>query len=148
MPNSYRMPYPTAGDVEGGQGVQQTGREPSQAAVAEPRFDVERLEGLERQAQGREHRSGHVLGAGVEQVLPELAAQHVLGGEVVHEAGVGLVVRGGGAGLSVDQTVTDGQCEGVIGVVQAGRLDRGAPAVVEVVEQILLEVLDRGARCA
>ena len=92
------------GDVQRGHRVQQAGGEPAQAAVAEARLDVERrrassMDSPRLAAMSRVQCSG----AGVEQVLLQLPAQQVLGGQVVDEPRVGLVVRRHRARVPVDR---------------------------------------------
>ena len=127
--------------VQGGQGIQQAGGQPAQAPVPQPGLHVEIL-----QFPGGEPGSGHGLagqpgGPGIQRVLAQLAPQHVLRRQVIDELRVGRVVRPGRPGPAVGQAVADGHGQGPVGVLGAGRLDRGAPLVTEVVGQVTLELL-------
>ena len=117
------------GHVQGGQGVEQAGGQPAQAPVSQSGLDVEGL-----QVPGREAGRGHGLAsqgvrAGVDRVLAQLAAQHVLRRQVIDELRVGQVVRPGRPGPAVGEAVADGHGQRPVGILGARRLGRGAPLV-------------------
>ena len=129
--------------VQGGQGVEQAGGQPAQAAVPQAGLDVQGL-----QIPGREAgRGGGLVSqgirAGVYRIVAQLAPQHVPRRQVIDELRVGLVVRPGRPGPAVSQAVADGRGQGPVGILGARRLGCGAPLVTQVVSKVPLELRQR-----
>ena len=129
--------------VQGGQRVEQAGGQTAQAPVPQPGLHIQLL-----QLPGGETGPGHGLpgqpgGAGIQRVLPELAAQHVLRRQVIDELRVSLMVRPGRPGPAVREAVADGDSQRPVGVLGTRRLRRRAPLVTQVVSQVPLELRQR-----
>ena len=132
--------------VQGGQGVEQAGGQTAQPPVPQPGLHVEILQlpgGVPGRGTGL---AGQPGGAGVQRVLPELAAQHVLRRQVVDELRVGLMVRPGRPGPAVSEAVADGDGQRPVGVLGTRRLGRRPPLVTQVVSEVPLELGQRVTR--
>ena len=129
--------------VQGGQGVEQAGGQPAQAAVPQSGLNVEVLQvpgGVPGHGDGP---AGQVGGAGIQRVLAELAPEHVLRRQVIDELRVGLIVRPGRPGPAVSEAVADGDGQRPVDVLGARRLRRRAPLVTQVVSEVALELGQR-----
>ena len=132
--------------VQGGQRVEQAGGQPAQAPVPQPGLHIQLLQ-LPGGVPGRGHGlAGQPGGAGIQRVLAELAAQHVLRRQVVDELRVGLMVRPGRPGPPVSEAVADGDGQRPVGVLGTRRLRRRPPLVTQVVSQVPLELRQRVTR--
>ena len=127
-------------DIHGGERVEQAGRQPPQAAVAQPRFEVQLRQLLVGQPEPAHRPPGEVLRARVEEILLQLPAEQVLGGQVVDEPRVGLVVRSRGPDAAIDQPVANREGQRLVGVMGTRRLQRRALMEIQILEQATLEV--------
>jgi hypothetical protein len=90
-----------------------------------------------------EGRPGEVGGAGIQHVLAQLAAQHVLRRQVVDELRVGQIVRPGRPGPAMSKAVADRDGQRPVGILQTRRLGRRAPLVTQVGGKVPLELGQR-----
>lgn len=123
------------------QRIHKTGGEAAQATVAQPWLRLQFEELLQSSAKVSGKLFGQLGHAGVKQILSQLLAQHILGGEIVGEFGVGVVVRLGRLAPALRKQVAHGQRQRGVDIVPAGRLDRLADAVVEALSDSLMEFL-------
>ena len=125
------------GAVERGQRVHEARGEASEAAVAEPGLLLVLEQVLVAQADGA-HRLAHGgLDAEVADVVPELRAHEVLGGEIDDGAVLAVEVRARRAHPAVQEPVADDVREREVAVVGGG--DAGELGEVE--EELPLEVV-------
>ena len=132
--------------VQGGQRVQQAGGQPAQPPVPQPGLHIQLL-----QLPGGEPGPGHGLagqpgGAGIQRVLAELAAQHVLRRQVIDELRVGHMVCPGRPGPAVSKAVPDRDGQRPVDVLGTRRLRRRPPLVTQVVRQVPLKLRQRVTR--
>jgi len=122
-------------DLESRERIHEAGREPPEAAVAEPRFLLVRDQRVEVDAQPGERPARDLLDAEVEQVVAEERAGQVLGREVADRARVGLLVGAHRAHPVVQQAVADGVGERLVLVVDRGEIENASLHVEQVVQE-------------
>ena len=132
--------------VQRGQRVQQARGQPAQPPVPQPGLNVGGLQVLERIPGCGNGLAGEVRGAGIQRVLAQLAAQHVLRRQVIDELRVGHMVCPGRPGPAVSEAVPDGDGQRPVDVLQARRLRRRPPLVTQVVSQVPLKLRQRVTR--
>ena len=102
------------GDVEGRHRVEVAGGEAAEAAVAERGLRVELEQAVEGNGGRLESPPRQLQSARDQQVLRQLAAREVLGGEVIDELRVGLELGLGGPPPAVHEAVAHGHRQGPV----------------------------------
>ena len=132
--------------IQSGQRIQQARRQPAQPPVPQPGLHIQLLQ-LPRGETGPGHGlAGQPAGAGIQRVLAQLAAQHVLRRQVVDELRVSLIVRPGRPGPAVSEAVADSHRQRPVGIQGTRRLRRRPPLVTQVIGQVPLELRQRVTR--
>ena len=131
-----------AGELEGGEGIEEAGGKAAEAAVAEAGVAFEVAEEIPGEAEVGHGLADVVIDLEVDDVVAHGAADEVLHGEVVGALGAGLVVGDGGADPAVDEAVADGEGEGVVAVVVGGGEFVLGQGILQVVEVAALDGFD------
>ena len=128
-----------AGELEGGEGIEEAGGEAAEAAVAEAGVAFEVAQDVPGEAEVGHGLLDAFIHLEVDDIVAHGAADEVLHGEVVGALGAGLVVGDGGADPAVDEAVADGEGEGVVAVVVGGGKLVLGEGIFQVVEIAALE---------
>ncbi len=132
-------PVADARHAQGGQGVHETRGQAPEAAVAETRLDLLRAELVKADSAGGERRLGDLGQPAREQVVVELPAQQVLGGEVADALRLRLLLAAQILQPPRHQVVAHGVRQREVPVVRARRRQGDAPLEVEVVQEMFHE---------
>ena len=136
-----------ARDAHGRERIDEARREPAEAAVAEPRLDLLLTQLFDVDA-ARGHRLGRDVGEPRrEQVVVELAAEQILGGQVADALGLRHALTALVFEPACHQVVAHRVGEGEVAVVRAGRRQRHTLLEVEVLQELLDEPVDARGRC-
>ncbi|KAF5040732.1 hypothetical protein DSECCO2_530350 [anaerobic digester metagenome] len=109
-----------AGQVKGGQGVEEAGGQASEAAVAERRVAFELPDFLQFEAPLPQQFDARVLDAHVVDVVPQATPQQIFDGEIIHALGPGVAVALPGFEHPVHEAVAQGPGQGHGHVTVAG----------------------------
>ena len=134
------------GDAHGGQGIDEAGGEPTQAAVAEAGFDLLGAQGGQVEATGGHGPLGDLVEVRGHQGVAELAAEQVLRRQVADDFGLGGAVVAQGLQPAGHQVVADGAREREVLVVDGGTGQRHALAGIEFAKELTDEAVDREGR--
>ena len=111
-----------ARNIERGHGVQKTGRQPPQAAVAQSRIRLEFADGRHIHAEVQQRLPHPATQAQGQQGVAKSAPHQKFHGQVIHPLGILGVLRAGGFHPALDQLVTHGEGCGVEPILGAGGL--------------------------
>lgn len=110
-------------DLQGSHGIEKTGRETPQTAIAEAGFFFLTQQFQKIQSQFLDRLARLVVDAEVDEIVAEMSAEQEFGGQVADRAGALFGVGGGGADPAVQEPIADrvGQSEVVVVHGRQGR---------------------------
>ena len=132
------------GQIERGEGIEETRRKTAETAVAEPHVHFALANGLPIDAEFLQRTARLVVEAGVVEIVLEQAAHEIFEREIVEPTDILLVVRALGRDEAGEDLFTNGQRRGEPPVARFGGLQIAGQRKGEIAQDGLLEVTAAG----